>query len=106
VKQKAAWSFKEPLPFNGGTLATAGGLVFAGDMQGNFRAFDAHDGKVLWTKNLGSGIGAGPISFSVDGKEYIAIVVGRTAALPAFLGDIGKKMLETPEGGALFVFTL
>ena len=106
VKQKAAWSFKEPLPFNGGTLATAGGLVFAGDMQGNFRAFDAHDGKVLWTKNLGSGIGAGPISFSVDGKEYIAIVVGRTAAIPAFLGDIGKKMLETPEGGALFVFTL
>ncbi len=106
VKKKTVWSFKEPLPFNGGTLATEGGLVFAGDMEGNFRAFDAADGKVLWSKNLGSGIGAGPISFSVDGKQYIAIVVGRTAAIPAFLGDIGKKMLTTPEGGALFVFSL
>jgi len=106
IAKKVAWSFKEPLPFNGGTLATAGGLVFAGDMEGNFRAFDAHNGDVLWSKNLGSGIGAGPMSFSVDGKQYIAIVVGRTASIPAFLGDIGKKMLITPEGGALFVFAL
>ena len=106
IKNKAVWSFKEPLPFNGGTLATAGGLVFAGDMEGNFRAFDAKNGEVLWSKNLGSGIGAAPISFSVDGKQYIAIVVGRTASIPAFLGDIGKKMLITPEGGALFVFFL
>ena len=43
-------------------------------------------------KNLGSGIGAGPVTYQVDGKQYVAIVVGRTAALPAFLGDVGKKM--------------
>jgi alcohol dehydrogenase (cytochrome c) len=42
----------------------------------------------------------------VDGKQYVAVVVGRTAAIPAFLGEVGKKMTEaTPEGGALFVFS-
>lgn len=47
------------------------------------------------------------MTYSVGGKQYVAIVVGRTAALPAFLGEIGKKMVAAaPEGGALFVFAL
>jgi hypothetical protein len=46
------------------------------------------------------------VTYSVDGKQYVAVVVGRTAALPAFLGDVGKKMTDaSPEGGALFVFS-
>ncbi|HTT09869.1 MAG TPA: PQQ-dependent dehydrogenase, methanol/ethanol family [Burkholderiaceae bacterium] len=106
VAQKKVWGVQSDLPFNGGTLTTAGGLTFWGDLHGVFRAFDAKNGKELWSASLGSGIGAGPISYSVDGKQYIAIVVGRTAAIPAFLGDVGKKMVAaTPEGGALFVFT-
>jgi glucose dehydrogenase len=100
------WGVKADLPFNGGTLTTAGGLTFWGDLYGVFRAFDAKSGKELWSASLGSGIGAGPISYSVGGKQYVAIVVGRTAAIPAFLGEVGKKMVSaTPEGGALFVFT-
>lgn len=107
VANKKVWSIKEDLPFNGGTLTTAGNLVFSGDLHGDFRAIDAKTGKVLWSKNLGSGIGAGPVSYSVGGKQYVAIVIGRTAALPAFLGDVGKKMVAAaPEGGALFVFAL
>ncbi len=107
VANKKVWSIKEDLPFNGGTLTTGGNLVFSGNLHGDFRAIDAKNGKVLWSKNLGSGIGAGPVTYSVDGKQYVAIVVGRTAALPAFLGDIGKKMVAAaPEGGALFVFAL
>jgi PQQ-dependent dehydrogenase (methanol/ethanol family) len=106
VAQKKVWGVKSDLPFNGGTLTTAGGLTFWGDLHGKFRAFDARNGKELWSASLGSGIGAGPISYSVDGKQYIAVVVGRTAAIPAFLGDVGKKMTAaSPEGGALFVFT-
>jgi len=82
-------------------------LVFWGDLHGDFRAIDAKSGNVLWTKNLGSGIGAGPVTYSVGGKQYVAIVIGRTAAIPAFLGEIGKKMVAAaPEGGALFVFAL
>jgi alcohol dehydrogenase (cytochrome c) len=107
VANKKVWGIKEDLPFNGGTLSTGGNLVFSGNLHGDFRAIDAKTGKVLWSKNLGSGIGAGPVTYSVDGKQYVAIVVGRTAALPAFLGEIGKKMVAAaPEGGALFVFAL
>jgi alcohol dehydrogenase (cytochrome c) len=107
IANKKVWSIKEDLPFNGGTLTTAGNLVFSGNLHGDFRAIDAKTGKVLWSKNLGSGIGAGPVTYSVGGKQYVAIVVGRTAAIPAFLGDIGKKMTAAaPEGGSLFVFAL
>jgi alcohol dehydrogenase (cytochrome c) len=106
VAQKKVWGVKEDLPFNGGTLTTAGGLTFYGNMHGDFRALDAKTGKVLWSTNLGSGIGPGASSYSVNGKQYVAIVVGRTAAIPAFLGAIGDKMTKaTPEGGALFVFS-
>jgi alcohol dehydrogenase (cytochrome c) len=107
VKNKKVWSIKEDLPFNGGTLTTAGNLVFAGDLHGDFRAIDAKSGSILWKRNLGSGIGAGPITYMVDGKQYVAVVVGRTAAIPAFLGEVGKKMTAAaPEGGSLFVFAV
>lgn len=106
VKQKKVWGLKETTPFNGGTLSTGGGLVFAGNNSGIFRALDAKTGDVLWSMNLGSGIGAGPMTFTAGGKQYVAVVVGRTASIPAFLGDLGKTMLNTPEGGALFVFSL
>ena len=81
VTQKKVWGVKEDLPFNGGTLTTAGGLTFYGNMHGDFRALDAKTGKVLWSTNLGSGIGPGASSYSVNGKQYIAIVVGRTASI-------------------------
>jgi alcohol dehydrogenase (cytochrome c) len=107
VRNKKVWSIKEDLPFNGGTLSTAGNLVFYGNLHGDFHAIDATNGKILWKKNLGSGIGAGPITYAVDGKQYVAVVVGRTAAIPAFLGEIGKKMTAAaPEGGSLFVFAV
>ena len=107
VAKKKVWGVTTDLPFNGGTLTTGGNLVFWGDMHGFFRAFDAKDGKELWKVQLGSGIGPGAISYEVNGKQYIAIVVGRSVSLPAFLGDIGKKLVSaTPEAGQLFVFTV
>jgi PQQ-dependent dehydrogenase (methanol/ethanol family) len=106
ITQTKVWGVKEDLPFNGGTLSTGGGLVFYGNMHGDFRALDAKTGKILWDTNLGSGIGPGASTFSVGGKQYIAIVVGRTASIPSFLGDVGKQLIAaTPEGGALFVFS-
>lgn len=106
IAHKKVWTVKTDLPFNGGTMTTAGDLTFWGDLHGVFHAYDAKNGTELWKTSLGSGIGAGPISFSVKGKQYIAVVVGRTASIPAFLGAVGKKITDaTPEGGALFVFT-
>ncbi len=106
VAHRKVWGVKEDLPFNGGTTTTAGGLVFAGDLHGMFHAYDARTGADLWHVGLGSGIGAGPVTYAVDGKQYVAVVVGRTESIPAFLGDVGKKMTAaTPQGGALFVFS-
>jgi alcohol dehydrogenase (cytochrome c) len=105
--QKLAWHMDLPLPWNGGTMTTAGNLVFFGDIEGVFHALDAKTGKELWRMNLGSGIGAGPITFAVDGKQYVAVLAGRAEGPPAFMGEIGKKIIAaTPEGGTLFVFSL
>ena len=106
VTRAKVWGIKEPTPFNGGTLATAGGVLFAGNNTGTFRAIRSADGQVLWSMNLGSGISAAPMTFSVDGKQYVAVVVGRTVSIPAFLGSLGEALTTTPEGGALFVFAL
>jgi len=107
VAQKEVWFNKDDLPFNGGTMTTATGLVFAGDIKGTFRAMDAKTGKELWKFNAGSGISAAPISYTLDGKQYVAVVSGRTQSMPAFFGKIGEKMVAaSPEGGTLYVFSL
>ncbi|NDC60911.1 MAG: PQQ-dependent dehydrogenase, methanol/ethanol family [Betaproteobacteria bacterium] len=107
VTQKEAWFNKDDLPFNGGTMTTKTGLVFAGDIKGMFRAMDAKTGKELWKFNAGSGISAAPISYTLDGKQYVAVVSGRTQSMPAFFGKIGEKMIAaSPEGGTLYVFSL
>lgn len=107
IKQKEVWFYKEPLPLSGGTMTTATNLVFQGDMAGKFRAFDARNGKILWDFNTGSGILAAPMTYTLDGKQYVAIVSGRTQSVPAFFGEIGEKMVAaSPEGGTMFVFAL
>ncbi len=59
--------------------ATGGGLVFGGDVAGNFHAFDDATGKVLWETNLGSPVSGYPVSFAVDGKQYVAVTTGAVA---------------------------
>jgi quinohemoprotein ethanol dehydrogenase len=62
--------------WNGGTMATGGGLVFQGDGDGNFSAYDAALGKKLWSFKAGLGIVGAPISYAVDGKQYVSVLVG------------------------------
>jgi alcohol dehydrogenase (cytochrome c) len=107
VKQQKVWFREDDLPYTGGMLTTAGGLVFHGDIKGWFRALDAKSGKELWKFNAGSGISAAPMTYSIDGKQYVAVVSGRTLSIPAFYGPLGEKMVAaSPEGGTLFVFSL
>jgi PQQ-dependent dehydrogenase (methanol/ethanol family) len=107
VNQRKVWGNKNDLMYLGGVLTTAGGLVFHGDLKGWFYALDAKTGKTLWKFNTGSGISAAPITYSLDGKQYVAVVSGRTFTIPAFLGPLGEKMVNaSPEGGTLFVFEL
>ncbi len=107
VAQKQVWFNKEDLPFTGGMLSTGGNLLFHGDIKGWFKALDAKTGKELWKFNAGSGISAAPMTYTLDGKQYVAVVSGRTQSIPAFFGALGEKMVAaSPEGGTLYVFTL
>ena len=73
---KIAWQVKTPLPMMGGALTTASGLVFTGEGDGWFRAYDAKDGKVLWSYFAGAGVNAPPASYTVGGKQYIVVGAG------------------------------
>jgi alcohol dehydrogenase (cytochrome c) len=108
VTHKEVWGVAQDWPVNGGVLSTAGGLVFAGDWEGYFNARDATTGQLLWRFNTGSGIAAGPITYQIDGKQYVAVVSGKLSAIPGYFGELGKRMIAagTPEGGTLFVFAL
>ena len=70
------WSVEHPHYWNGGALATRGGLVFQGDAMGMFTAYDAADGTSLWSFNAYSAMLAPPISYSVDGEQYVTILTG------------------------------
>ncbi len=76
VQQKAVWIVKHPGSFNGGVLSTAGGLVFQGTSDGRFAAYAAESGKTLWEIKTNIGIVAPPITYSVDGTQYVSVLAG------------------------------
>ena len=75
---KMKWEFRLHSPSWVGTLATAGGLVFSGSDEGNFFALDAETGKPLWDMNLGASIRSNPVTYAVDGKQYVFVTAGTT----------------------------
>ena len=85
-------------------VATGGGLVFGGDANGRFRAFDHETGEVLWEINLGSPVSGFPISYAVDGRQYVAVSTGGAATTPSFLQLTPE--LRPSNGNNLFVFAL
>jgi quinohemoprotein ethanol dehydrogenase len=98
VTQTMAWQIQHQGLWNGGTLATAGGLVFQGTATGFFNAYDAKTGKQLWKFNAGLGIISAPMSFSIDGRQYVSVLVGyggTTAAYGHFM-DMGYKFGKQP----------
>lgn len=75
------WQFKAPFPILGGVTPTAGGVVFAGDMGGNFYAFDSATGAKLWSQNLGGAIGGGVITYDTGKGQKIAVSAGMTSPI-------------------------
>jgi alcohol dehydrogenase (cytochrome c) len=73
---KIQWEWKHTSPTWAGVLSTAGGLVFTGDAEGNFIALDAASGKVLWHFQCGASVTASPMSYAIDGKQYVTIAAG------------------------------
>ena len=76
VAQKEAWSFEHGGPWNGGVLSTAGGLVFQGTADAHFAAYDAKTGERQWKFFTQTGVVAAPISYAIDGEQYIAVAAG------------------------------
>ena len=76
VQQKAVWTQDYASPWNGGTLATAGGLVFQGTADGRLVAYDAAKGDKLWDAAVGGGVVAAPMTYELDGRQYVSIAVG------------------------------
>jgi alcohol dehydrogenase (cytochrome c) len=91
---KIAWQAKTPQPMMGGALATAGNLVFTGEGNGWFDAFDAKTGKKLWRYNLGAGVNAPPVTYEVDGRQYVAVAAG------------GNYQIDFPRGDTIAIFAL
>jgi quinohemoprotein ethanol dehydrogenase len=106
---KAVWQAEQPGLFAGGTLATAGGLVFIGQATGDLAAYDASSGDKLWRFNCGRPISASPVSYEVDGAQYVAVLVG-WGGDPAIEGSMsepgGLRMTYRDGGRGLFVFAL
>jgi alcohol dehydrogenase (cytochrome c) len=94
------------MPPMSSVLATGGGLVFVTGMDGKLHAFDQQNGKELWTFNAGSGSRGGPVSYSVNGKQFVAIPTGLGSAAPAFLTGVFPKIRDIPAGAAMVVFSL
>ncbi|WPO44521.1 PQQ-dependent dehydrogenase, methanol/ethanol family [Tardiphaga sp. 42S5] len=76
VKQKEAWRAEHIAPWNGGTLTTAGNLVFQGTADGRFIAYNAKTGEKLWETPVGTGVVAAPATYMVDGVQYVSVAVG------------------------------
>jgi|KBSMisStaDraftv2_1062788.scaffolds.fasta_scaffold50501_3 PQQ-dependent dehydrogenase (methanol/ethanol family) len=91
---KVAWKFDTEQPLIGGVLATAGDLVFNGEGNGYFRAFDARTGKKLWEYQCGAGVNAPAVSYTVGGKQYVAVAAG------------GNTQLDFKRGNTVMVFAL
>ena len=91
---KIAWQYMAPQPLIGGALATAGNVVFMGEGNGWFDAFNAKTGDRLWRYNLGAGVNAPPVTYQVNGTQYVAVAAG------------GNFQLGYPYGDAIAIFRL
>lgn len=91
IQQKQAWAVERPGPWNGGTLATAGNLVFEGTASAQFEAYRADTGKKVWSFDAQTGIIAGPMTYSVKGEQYVAVLAGWGGVFPLVAGEVSFK---------------
>ena len=98
VTQKEVWKQEQVGPWNGGTLTTAGNLVFQGTADGRFVAYNAKSGEKLWEVATGTGVVAAPATYTVDGKQYVSVAVG-------WGGVYGKAQRHTDRAGPGTVYT-
>jgi alcohol dehydrogenase (cytochrome c) len=100
------WEYHNKSPLWGGVLATKGGLIFTGTPEGHLKAFDAKTGEELWSFQTGSGIVSSPITWEMDGEQYIGVTSGWGGAVPLWGGEVAKFVKYLNQGGSFWVFKL
>jgi quinohemoprotein ethanol dehydrogenase len=106
VAQKEVWRAQYTGPWNGGTLTTAGNLVFQGTAHGTFVAYRASDGQRLWETPAPTGIIAAPVTYELDGEQYVAVMAGWGGAFALAAGDAAEAAGVTNNEGHLLVYKL
>jgi PQQ-dependent dehydrogenase (methanol/ethanol family) len=102
IQQKSVWNVEYPIAWNGGLLSTEGGLLFQGTGQGKFVAYDAKDSKKLWDFHAQTGIIAAPITYEIDGEQYVTVLAGWGGAIPLLAGELA---LDAEKGGTNRILT-
>jgi quinohemoprotein ethanol dehydrogenase len=106
VQQSPAWDVTRPEAWNGGVLSTAGNLLFEGTATGNFEAYLADKGTKLWSFPIQTGAIAAPITYSVDGEQYVALLAGWGGVFPLATGEIALKSGRVRNVSRMIVFKL
>jgi quinohemoprotein ethanol dehydrogenase len=106
IQQKQVWSVQRPVPWNGGTLSTAGNLVFEGTADGHFEAYRADTGEKVWSMDVQRSVMAGPVSYEVKGEQYVAVLSGWGGVFALATGEIALKAGRRPNIGRMLAFKL
>ncbi|WP_022962757.1 PQQ-dependent methanol/ethanol family dehydrogenase [Halopseudomonas pelagia] len=103
---KEVWRVKNPAPFWGGVLSTKGNLVFTGNPEGYLMAFNAKNGEKLWEFNTGSGVIGNPVTWDMDGEQYVSVLSGWGGAVPLWGGQVAEIVKDFNQGGMLWTFKI